>query len=375
MDAGTLVWLRGFGGVKVDGKLVWPARVCSADAGGEKVQKAKKSSKTLVHSFGDEQYVWAKPESLTASSGRAFENALKHASERVRPALEAALATTKPKKQKTEAPPSPRTPTTTPASKMRVPLPKKPVPSPEDDSLSPYERQRLANMAANEAALAALGISSAVDAMRRAATPQAKAIDPEVRAARALERQQQLIDAQANRRTSSRLADTGDAERAPKRFAEEFNAEDEALEEALYRQSKKRAKTAGSGRGGKQREGAAVLSPEERASVAAAYEEAEGWLQEMNKFFSSKLSDANLRNVMKQATALATGEGVPHTFTKAWFRKGEPVTLDEDLGELRAAANRFLRPEDDPGHGWRLDHPIGKMGLFQAYLHTKGKGK
>ena len=41
MDAGTLVWLRGFGGVKVDGKLVWPARVCSADAGGEKVQKAK----------------------------------------------------------------------------------------------------------------------------------------------------------------------------------------------------------------------------------------------------------------------------------------------------------------------------------------------
>ena len=94
----------------------------------------------------------------------------------------------------------------------------------------------------------------------------------------------------------------------------------------------------------------------------------------MRKFFEGKLSEANLRNVMKQATALATGAGVPHTRKQNhWFRRGEPVTLDEDLVELRAQANRFLRPEDDPGHGWRLDHPIGKMGIFQAYLHTKGQ--
>ena len=50
------------------------------------------------------------------------------------------------------------------------------------------------------------------------------------------------------------------------------------------------------------------------------------------------------------------------------------MSLDEDMVALRAAANRFLRPEDDPGHGWRLDHPIGKMGLFQAYLHAKQQG-
>ena len=75
----------------------------------------------------------------------------------------------------------------------------------------------------------------------------------------------------------------------------------------------------------------------------------------------------------KQATALATGEGIPHTRYNRWFRKGEPVTLDEDLVQLRADANRFLLPEDDPGHGWRLDHPIGKMAIFQAHLAERQK--
>ena len=56
----------------------------------------------------------------------------------------------------------------------------------------------------------------------------------------------------------------------------------------------------------------------------------------MRRFFTDKLSEANLRNVMKQATALATGAGIPHTRKSNWFRRGEPVTLDEDLVELRA---------------------------------------
>ena len=72
---------------------------------------------------------------------------------------------------------------------------------------------------------------------------------------------------------------------------------------------------------------------------------------------------------------LATGQGVPHTIKRDYFRRGEPVTLDEDMIALRVAANQFLRKEDDPGHGWRLDHPIGKMGLFQAFLHAKRRSK
>ena len=43
----TLVFLHGFGGVKVDGKLCWPARVVEPDEGGEKVQKAKKPDRIL----------------------------------------------------------------------------------------------------------------------------------------------------------------------------------------------------------------------------------------------------------------------------------------------------------------------------------------
>ena len=91
----------------------------------------------------------------------------------------------------------------------------------------------------------------------------------------------------------------------------------------------------------------------------------------MRRYFVDKLSEANLRNVMKRVTELATGEGVAHTFRGDRFRHGEPVTLDEDLIALRAAANRFLLPHDDPGHGWRLDHPIGKMGIFQAHLANR----
>ena len=108
------------------------------------------------------------------------------------------------------------------------------------------------------------------------------------------------------------------------------------------------------------------------SAVAAGFEAAEGWLEAMKTFFTDKLSESNLRNVMKQATALATGQGVPHKrYPNRWFRRGGAVTLDEDMVALRAAANRFLLPEDDPGHGWCLDHPIGKMGIFQAYLHAK----
>ena len=87
----------------------------------------------------------------------------------------------------------------------------------------------------------------------------------------------------------------------------------------------------GAGRGVANRGSAAVssatshLSAEERTAIAAAYDEAEGWLTEMQRYFTDKLSEANLRNVMKQATLLATGEGVPHTKRSDRFRLGQPV--------------------------------------------------
>ena len=228
-------------------------------------------------------------------------------------------------------------------------------------------------MRQNEAALAALGVTSAVDALRRVArTPETSRMDPAIKAARAQARQARLEEEMANKRTSGRVRGE-----PAKRYAEEFNPDADAEEASLYRIARKRAKAAsgavGRGARGGGRAVDAALSEEERLALGAAYDEASGWLDEMQTFFTDKLSEANLRNVMKQATALATGAGVQHTKSSRVFRKGQPVTLDEDLVALRAAANVFLRPADDPGHGWRLDHPIGKMGIFQAYLHAKGK--
>mmetsp|Transcript_742 Transcript_742/g.2451 ORF Transcript_742/g.2451 Transcript_742/m.2451 type:complete len:94 (-) Transcript_742:1798-2079(-) len=90
----------------------------------------------------------------------------------------------------------------------------------------------------------------------------------------------------------------------------------------------------------------------------------------MEEWLSPKVSDANLRNVMKVVGNLASGAGVVHPLTGARFREGEPVSPSTDFVALRAEANSFLRPEDDAGHGWRLDHPIGKCILFQHHLHA-----
>ena len=45
----------------------------------------------------------------------------------------------------------------------------------------------------------------------------------------------------------------------------------------------------------------------------------------------------------------------------------EPALLTRALPP-RAAG---LHPDDDPGHGWRLDHPIGKCAIFQRHLFER----
>jgi hypothetical protein len=402
MQQGDLCWVTGFGGVKVDGMASWPARIIDPTEGGPAVQAARRSADALLMmSFGDDAFVWAKPDSLRPFSGD--EALLQGAPKRVKEALRIALAvrqsqsaaseraasekavmekasadekTAKEKaaKVKKAVAPAPTAPTV-PVSATPAPAPAAPA-----AALSAYELQRLETMRQNALVLHALGVASASETLRACAkTPEKPPVDPVVRAARAAERHARMVEAQANRRSSSRLHKLPSPDAAhPKRYADESAELEIAEREAMHVRKKVRAATVGAGRGrGSRAKGALmeVMSPDERADVAAAYEEASGWLAEMEQYFSPQLSPANLRNVMKQATALATGEGVRHTVRDAFFRRGEPVRLDEDLVALRAAANQFLLPEDDPGHGWRLDHPIGKLCLFQAHLHlTKRKG-
>jgi len=374
LGPGSHVWLFGFGGVKVQGVALWPARIVDQNEGGAAVQQARKANKILVKSFGDDQYVWAKPQAVRPFTGAT--EALARAPAKVEPALRAALTKTGSAAVKrgtgaAQTKPAAPVPATSAAPSVQANAAAAPRPAvgvgPE---LSAYELKRLETMRANQRVLESLGVASASESLRLAvSTPEKKrAVDPSVQAARAQARHERMLEAQANKRSSSRLqAQPSGAAAHPKRYADEVAELEEAEREAAH--VRKRARAAGFGRRARSAASEAALSPEERVAIASAYEEASGWLEEMHGYFADKLSDANLRNVMKQATALATGAGVPHTIRANYFRKGQPVTLDEDFVALRIEANRFLRPEDDPGHGWRLDHPIGKMALFQMHLH------
>ena len=378
MGGRGLAWLWGFGGVRIDGKPVWPVKILGESVDDveprfkAKVLKAKRAGTTLVFTYGDDKYVWAKPKWLQPLKIRDARAALEHVSdgELIEAAIRAAIGV-----GQQSAPPPPPPVTQPPPSSVTTPNTKAPTPNPE--GLSAYELQRLENIQANQRALEALGIVRSSEALGLLRTPQK--LDPEAKAQRARERHERMLEAQANRRQSSRLAEQpeGGAPKA-KRYVDELEELDreERAEAAARELARKRqrlaAKQGGSGgRGSRKAAQDSLLSAEQRAAIAEAYDEASGWLDEMRRHFTDKLSEPNLRNVMKQVTRLATGEGIPHTFNGTFFRRGEPVTLDEDLVALRAAANRFLLPEDDPGHGWRLDHPIGKLGLFQTYLHAK----
>ncbi|CAJ1930127.1 unnamed protein product [Cylindrotheca closterium] len=86
------------------------------------------------------------------------------------------------------------------------------------------------------------------------------------------------------------------------------------------------------------------------------------------------ISDPNEKNVMRQITKLANGEGVRYTSPQfgwpegCYFMKGEPVTPISDVVEL---LNEAQKCEDewgrDHGNGWLLRHPLKKLLMFQQF--------
>ena len=431
---GADVFMPWNSGVIISGgnKKVWPARVRAPGDGGEKVQKARKPGRILVQSYGDNAFVWVKPKTLDLFEVAKAEAAmLATATKAVKAALRLAveaqggstiLRTGKTKTAamktagQTKTPRKTKSAVATPAL-AAVATPAKPAMQKrarEDEDanagLSEYELKRKEQIEENNKIIEALGLKGARDALSDACTPPKRgSLDPAVLAARAQARAARLAEAHANRRSSSRLTADGDGggPKAPVRFADEYCALEEA-ERVIRLPKKKRSKVTGA------RVEESVLSEAERAAVAAAHVEASGWLKHMerwvggrfhpgsrrsvltsagtstralgevylrrralsNRYFKDKISEANLRNVMKVTTALATGVGVPHTVriengSIAMWRKGRPITLDEDLVALRVEANLFLSRDDDPSNGWRIDHPLGKMAIFQYHLHSR----
>ena len=84
MGGRGLAWLWGFGGVRIDGKSVWPVKILGESVDDveprfkAKVLKAKRAGTTLVFTYGDDKYVWAKPKWLQPLKIRDARAALEH---------------------------------------------------------------------------------------------------------------------------------------------------------------------------------------------------------------------------------------------------------------------------------------------------------
>ena len=182
---GTAYWLSGFGGVKIDGVAVWPARVFdeSDDGVSAAVLKSKQPGRVLVKSFGDDAFIWAKPQALRALDVRMAESVMGSASTRVKPAIEALLAYVR----RRHLQPSSTKHSSASHRAANVVAP----------ALSEYELKRMETIRQNQLVLEALGVATASAAVRDAVTPVKQPLNPAVKAARMHERHQRLLEAQA----------------------------------------------------------------------------------------------------------------------------------------------------------------------------------
>mmetsp|Transcript_11539 Transcript_11539/g.19397 ORF Transcript_11539/g.19397 Transcript_11539/m.19397 type:complete len:483 (+) Transcript_11539:13-1461(+) len=258
------------------------------------------------------------------------------------------------------APPPSTLPPSTPPAALRPSVP------PLLASKSAYEIQRENTIRCNQEMLRSLGLLGPTMVQEATArSPEEEAAAVAARKAKALERAAQLVDAQANKRLSSRLAAKPRPALAESAIAMQRAEATLAWERPEVPQRSHRL-SCSHGRKGR-KSSVKELTPEQRATLV----EAEGWLSQMEVWFSNQLSEPNLRNVMKVVGHLASGRGVVHPLSGALFREGEPIDMQTDFVALRKEANEFLRPEDDAGHGWRLDHPIGKLILFQRHVYDR----
>ena len=118
-----------------------------------------------------------------------------------------------------------------------------------------------------------------------------------------------------------------------------------------------------------------ALKPAERTQLKGAPDR---WIEDMREFLVKELqnSDQNVRNVIRQVSRLASGEGVTYRHWRpkgTVFYKGKCVDLSWNFESLYDEAVEFQNEHgEDLGHGWLLLHPIKKLAIFQEYCHEKG---
>ena len=231
--------------------------------------------------------------------------------------------------------------TTTPPKKKRDQV--------ESAPLSEYELQRNERIAANQAFLAELGLGGTGQKLpkrqkRAPAKPKRKVEEHE---------KSKSVRLAGGPAPIERLADD------PRSYAD-------------FVESRERRKRA-------PRVEASPLTDEQREGLGDFGMEAfYDWLGTTTKYHK-EISPDNRKTVIRQVTKLVTGVGVDYHHWPAGvvFRKGEPVTLQDNLAEIKDDAKEFEAEHGrDLGNGWLLNHPLQKMILFRDHLAaTKLPGK
>jgi hypothetical protein len=117
------------------------------------------------------------------------------------------------------------------------------------------------------------------------------------------------------------------------------------------------------------------LTEEERAILARNTMD-DNYLHKFKEFlvYHNKISEQNVRSVMKQITKLANGEGIHYSSPNygwkphQYFQKGNKITpLSDFVALMEEAAECEAKWGRDHGNGWLLSHPLKKMLLFQQF--------
>eukprot|EP00584_Thalassiosira_punctigera_P009916 CAMPEP_0172534772 /NCGR_PEP_ID=MMETSP1067-20121228/7025_1 /TAXON_ID=265564 ORGANISM="Thalassiosira punctigera, Strain Tpunct2005C2" /NCGR_SAMPLE_ID=MMETSP1067 /ASSEMBLY_ACC=CAM_ASM_000444 /LENGTH=244 /DNA_ID=CAMNT_0013319605 /DNA_START=79 /DNA_END=813 /DNA_ORIENTATION=- len=235
--------------------------------------------------------------------------------------------------------------------------------------LSPYEQARLDKIKRNQERLASLGLVDAKKRVRSAARGQRR--QPVTPRKRTLRKKRAITPSPP--RSSRRL------KRKPVQYTPLMD-DDEALREARkkFKVVKKMIKTTTSSNFRCEIPTDVWSSPLTVAQKALIGKKMEGdFLGKFEDYVTEvdTLSEQNRRNVLRQITKLAMGEGIRYE-SKAYgwpegcyFLKGTKVCPTNDVLKLIEIGQQC---EDewgrDHGNGWLLSHPLKKLYQFQQYL-------
>eukprot|EP00980_Cylindrotheca_fusiformis_P024047 scaffold11455_cov94-Cylindrotheca_fusiformis.AAC.3 len=250
----------------------------------------------------------------------------------------------------------------------------------EEEELSEYERKRLERIAKNEAYLESIGLgrtnmqklkdmcrTTNKNAQRRRRGNNNKAV-PNTK------RQQQ----HQQRRRSKRLRNQDKKQEEEKHIMLSYYDDDNEKAVVISQDEKNQSNQLESQENSpsfkvpsRSRRSSAMknnradftLTTEEKQALESKIDDT--YLDKFKEFlvFHDKISEQNVRNVMRQVSKLARGDGIRYESPK-----GQPVTPISDIVALMEEAqdceDRWGR---DRGNGWLLSHPLKKLLLFQQF--------